>query len=63
MIPGLVLLALYSFLNMREVSEENSWQNYRSAILTPILHKKMIILTLNAINKELKDILEKNCRP
>lgn len=57
MIPSLVILALYISLSMREVSEENSLQNYRSAILIPIPSKKMIFLTLNATNKELK-----NCR-
>lgn len=57
MIPSLVILALYISLSMKEVSEENSLQNYRSAILIPIPSKKMIFLTLNATNKELK-----NCR-
>lgn len=41
----------------------NSLRNYWSAILTPILGKIMKCPTLNSINKELKDILEKKSQP
>lgn len=40
----------------------NSLQNYQPAILIPILGKIMKCPTLNSINKELQDILEKNVK-